>query len=245
MSFVADVFGGGTDVGKVAGKSSKKTINKLFPLAQEKVLGGLNINTGLSNINAATGAVNVDPLGRNLQLGALGTFQGQLGETRESLLGNQGAFQQARVNPLLERLAAGRGELSRGLSRTGVRGTFRDRAIQDFDIAGERAVGDQRAIATQESLSAISSLDAAGFAAGTGVGAQLFNQELQALGLSANTITALKAISANLATGAASVGANIGGSQAQVDASGGQALAGLLGSGLQAAGTAFAPVPTA
>jgi len=241
MSAVKDFFGGGTDAAKVSNQSAKKTISKLFPMAQDEVLGGLSVGTGLSRIDPRTGQIVVDPLGRDLQLDSLGTFKGQLGETRAGLLGNQGAFQQARVNPLLEQLAGRRGERERDLSRTGVRGTFRDRSLQDFDIQGQRAVGDQRALATQESLSAINQLDAAGFAAGTGVGAQLFDQELQALGLSANTITALKAISANLATGAASTGANIAGTQAQVDATGGQAVAGILGSGLGAAGTFFRP----
>ena len=238
MSDVKDVFGT-SDVSGTANKSTKKTINKFFPLAQDKVLVGVGFDTGLSTIDPRTGQISVDPTGRNLQLDALGTFQGQLGDTRSSLLGNQGAFQQARVNPLLEQLALRRGERERDLSRTGVRGTFRDRSLQDFDIAGERAVGDQRAIATQESLTAINQLDAAGFAAGTGVGAQLFNQELQALGLSANTITALKAIAANLTTGAASIRANIGSAQATNDAQVGANIAGLLGSGATAAGTAL------
>ena len=172
----------------VPGKIRPGKIRKAALKNKEALLTDLNISTGFSGIDARTGEVNIDPLSRNLRTQALGEFTGNLGETRSGLLGNKNAFNQARVNPLIETLARGRGELGRGLSRTGVRGTFRDRALQDFDIAGERALGDQRAIAEQESLTAINSIDQLMFNAQTGVATDTFNEELAQLGFGLDTI---------------------------------------------------------
>jgi hypothetical protein len=198
---------------------------------------GLDISTGSSSVNAGTGEVNVDPSGRALKIGALDNFNKNLGETRSSLLGNKGAFSQARVNPLMETLAKGRGALSRDLSRTGVRGTFRDRSLTDFDIAGERALGDQRAIAEQESLSAINSIDQLMFNATSGTGTDIFNEELAALGFGRDTINVINSLANNLAVGAG----NIANSSAATSAISSQArsenITGLLGAGLSAFGS--------
>jgi hypothetical protein len=198
---------------------------------------GLDISSGLSGVNAGTGEVNIDPSGRALKIGALEQFNTNLGETRSSLLGNKGAFSDARVNPLVESLAKGRGALSRDLSRTGVRGTFRDRSLQDFDIAGNRAVGDQRALAEQESLSAINTIDQLSFNATSGTGTDIFNEELKALGFGLDTINVINSLANNLAVGSG----NIANSSAATSAISSQArsenITGLLGAGLSAFGS--------
>jgi hypothetical protein len=198
---------------------------------------GLDISSGLSGVNAGTGEVNIDPSGRALKIGALEQFNTNLGETRSSLLGNKGAFSDARVNPLVESLAKGRGALSRDLSRTGVRGTFRDRSLQDFDIAGNRAVGDQRALAEQESLNAINTIDQLSFNATSGTGTDIFNEELAKLGFGLDTINVINSLANNLAVGAG----NIANSSAATSAISSQArsenITGLIGAGLSAFGS--------
>lgn len=198
---------------------------------------GLNIRSGLSNVDAATGEVNIDPFGRDLRRNALGDFTGRLGETRSSLLGNKGAFNQARVNPLIETLGRGRGELSRGLSRTGVRGTFRDRALADFDIAGERALGDQRAIAEQESLTAINAIDQLTFNAQTGVATDSFNEELKALGFGLDTINVINSLANNLAVGAGNIAQSSTANANLVSQARTENITGAIGAGLSAFGS--------
>jgi hypothetical protein len=197
---------------------------------------GLDISTGLSSVNAGTGAVSIDPSSRQLRQGALDTFNTSLGGTRDALLGNKNAFNEARVNPLIDTLARGRGELGRGLSRTNVRGTFRDRALADFDIQGERALGDQRAIAEQESLTAINAIDTQLFNASSGVASENFNEELKALGFGLDTINIINSLANNLAVGSG----NIANSSAATSAISSQArsenITGLIGAGLSAFG---------
>ena len=201
MSFITDTLFGE----KPKTYSPGKLIRQFTP-AYEQVTQGLTegVSTPYSNVNPFTGQSTIDPTGRNLNLGALDTYIQNLGSTRSSLLGNQGAYQQARVRPLAERLALGRGQLQRGLGQTGVRGTFANRALQNYDIQGERALGDARALAQSETLNALSQLDQALFEGQTGVGQNLFNQELASLGLNVDFINNLRSIAANLSTGAGS-----------------------------------------
>lgn len=204
--------GGGSSVRADPGSTIKH-----YPYAQDAIFGNTSYSTPYSSLDPNTGLISIDPTGRNLNLSGLNTYAQNLGQTRESLLGNQGAFMQARVNPMLEQLAAGRGLLSRDLNRTGVRGTFRNQAMQNYDINAERAVADQRALATNETLNALNILDQNLFNAQTGVGTNIQNQEMAALGLSAETINSLKAIAANLTTGGASAGASASAAAAQAD----------------------------
>jgi hypothetical protein len=199
---------------------------------------GLDISSGRSSVNAGTGEVNIDPSSRSLRQGALNTFNTSLGGTRNALLGNKSAFNEARVNPLEETLARGRGELSRGLNRTGVRGTLRDRAIQDFDIQGERALGDQRAIAEQESLTAINSIDQLMFNANTGFATDNFNQELTELGFGLDTINIINSLANNLAVGSGNIAQSSNASAALVSQARSENITGALGAGLSAFGNA-------
>ena len=228
MGGVVDaIFGGGGD--DVEGTNPRENV-ALFSDAQDRVLRDFGqFSTGLSTLDPRTGGISFDPTGRALNLGALGDFNANLGQTRNSLLGNQGAFMNARVNPLIDRLASGRGELSRGLNRTGVRGTFRQRALKDYDIAGERALGDARALATNDTLGALTALDQSLFNAGTGVGTNVFNQQMQELGLSIDTVNALKAIASNLATGASSTAAGASARAGELDQARQDNILGTLG----------------
>lgn len=237
MGGVVDaIFGGGADSVETY---SPAQVMAGYPTAQDYILGGLDIGTGYSAFDPLTGQISIDPTGRNLNLGGLSEFRTNIGQTRESLLGNQGAYMNARVNPLLEQLARGRAGLQRETARTGVRGTFRDRSLLDYDIAGERAAGDARALATNETLNAISQLDQALFNASTGVGTNIFNQEMASLGLSMDAINNLRAIAANLTTGAGSVASSTQAAAAQADQARSSALSGFLGTGLTAAGMYF------
>jgi len=231
MGGVVDaIFGsGGSDV---SGTDPKENI-RLFGNAQDQILGGVDqFSTGFSSLDPRSGVINIDPTGRNLNLTSLGIFGQNLGQTRESLLGNQGAFMNARVNPLIEQLAAGRGQLERSINRTGVRGTLQNQALQNYDIAGNRAVADQRALATNDSLNALTTLDQLLFQGGTGVGQNITDQELATLGLSVDTVKVLKAIASNLATGAASTAADASAYAGKLDAARSGNILGTLGLGL-------------
>ena len=202
MSFVTDAL-----FGKSPEAIAPERLVGLFDPSREQVFSGIpeeGFGTPFSTLNPRSGALSVDPLGRNLNLQGLDNFSSRIGQTRESLVGNQGAFINARVSPLLERLQAGRGQLQRGLGRTGVRGTFADRSLQDFDINAARAEGQARSLARQETDQAITALDQMLFGAETGVGQNVFNQEITSLGLSAEVINNLRAIAANLATNSGS-----------------------------------------
>ena len=235
MGGLVDTFfgpgGGGIETPK-QGKVLKK-LPKTFGLLTEGIEGG----TQFSGLDPRTGRLSLDPTGRNLRLGGLETFGERLGETRESLLGNQGAFVNARVRPLVERLTAGRGALRRGLGRTGVRGTFANQALQDFDIRAGRAEGDARAIAEAETLNAITALDKALFSGQAGVGQQLAGEELKALGLSSNAIQSLQQIASGLLQGTTGANVQAQTAQAAADTTRAQNLLGFIGSGSEAAGS--------
>ena len=250
VSLASSLFGDkpekGPRISDIRSQASK-TRNKLLFGETLKVGGqtttnpGLDISTGFSNVNAGTGAVNIDPASRQLRQGALDTFNTSLGGTRNALLGNKNAFNEARVNPLKETLARGRGELGRGLSRTGVRGTFRDRSLQDFDIAGERALGDQRAIAEQESITAINSIDQLMFNASTGAATDNFNEELAALGFGLDTINVINSLANNLAVGAGNIAASSTASSNLVNQARTENITGAVGAGLSAFGSLSRP----
>ena len=240
----SSLFGGGGDEGpSINDNLFSGAINKKNLLSGNKTLGlpGLDISTPNSSVNAGTGAVSIDPLAREKTLGGLSDFTANLGETRAGLLGNKGAFQQARVAPLIEQLAAGRGARERDLSRTGVRGTFRDRSLLDFDIAGDRAVADQRALAEQESLSAINAIDQLQFNATSGTATNIFNQELAALGFGQETINIINSLANNLAVGAGSIAQGSARTGALADQARTENITGLIGAGL----TAYGQLPNA
>ena len=104
--------------------------------------------------------------------------------------GNQGAYIQARVNPLMQQIAQRQGQLEQSLGRRGVAGSsFGDQALNVFGMDSQRALGDARAMATNEALGMRSQLNN-GLAQGSEL---LLRNELGALGLADQNIQNLLA----------------------------------------------------
>jgi hypothetical protein len=132
----------------------------------------------------------------------LESFNTSLGGIEAKLKSNANPFAMARVNPILERTAIGRGELSRGLARRGIFGPLAGDAMSRYDIDASRAEADARALAENDTLNALLGLNTQRFnaaltavqgfqsldAAQQQVAAQDLQQELAALGLSAPDI---------------------------------------------------------
>lgn len=240
MSGVKDLLGGDKPdrigIGKI--------IDKKFPKAREQIFGGIpEISTGFSTFNPREGLFSIDPTGRDLQLGGLERFRESLGDTRETFLGNRQAFEDATVRPLLQRIEAGRGALTRELGRTNVRGTFRDRPIESYDIAAGQAETDARAKATDRFLDAITALDTSLLKAESGTGQQIFDQELKALGFSQTAVDNLMRYAVNLTTGASSAGVQSAASANQANLQRQQNIIGGIGtivSGLASGGAGAA-----
>lgn len=157
------------------------------------------INTGYSFMDGQN--VNIDPSIRQMQnasYGELGDatsrFLGTNSDLRNSLAGNQGAYMQARVNPILQRFATLRGQTQQNLGMRKLSGSsFADQSMRNIDLDASRAEGDARALATNESAAALSGLDAAALEAssnkanfGNTIAQQRLQQELSALGLGLN-----------------------------------------------------------
>lgn len=230
MSFVTDFLFGE----KQKPIPQSKLIGE-FGTAQDQVFGAVpegGLTTGASTLNPRTGALSIDPLGRNLNLEGLDRFGQELGQQREALLGNKGAFQEARVNPLVEQLAAGRGQLERNIGRTGVRGTIGQNALQNYDIGGQRALGDARALAEQETQTALNQISTQLFEGTTGTGQNIFTQELQGLGLSSQTLTQLISFMQALTTGTAAAAVSSANQAAATNQARANAIRTTIGAGL-------------
>ena len=201
------LFGGGDsgpDFADVLFGQGAAKKNLLF--GREKLgIPAFTPSTPFSALDPGSGEVNIDPMARQLGLDAFGQFSGALGESRSALLGNQNAFERARVDPLLQQLMQGRAGRERELGRTGVRGTFRNRDLLDFDLASQRELGNARSIAAQDTINAVQAIDTMLFNAGTGTGLNIFNQELASLGLGIDTVNAINALAQGLSTSAASI----------------------------------------
>lgn len=152
-------------------------------------------STGASTL--AGGNINIDPSIRGLYDESLGTTRGLLSSTmasRDDLIGNRSDFIQARTNPLRERIAQRRGQLNRELGRRGVFGTFANKERTNLDIDSERAMQDAEASALREALQTEAGYTQLAQALNTniqGIASGRFNQELQSLGLSLNSILGL------------------------------------------------------
>ena len=233
------------------GSANPQSFINAFPGALNAVQAQIpqsGFGTGFSTLNPRTGALSMDPLGRNLNLQGLDTYANSLGDIQNSLMGNQGALMQARVNPVLERLAAGRGQLQRGLGQTGVRGTFANQTMQNYDINAGRAEGDARAIAQSETTNAMAQIAQNLFGAQQGTASNIFTQELQGLQLSTATMQNLLSIAANLSTGAGSNAVALQGNQGTQNANAANMFGSIIGPSVNALGGAlgnyFSPTPT-
>jgi len=106
---------------------------------------------------------------------------------RNDMLGNNSAYIQARVNPLLQQQEARRGELRQNIGMRGLDGSsFGQQALTNFDTDTNRSIADQRALATKEGMDSAmqtfalqSSLNNENF----DVAKARLNQELSALGM--------------------------------------------------------------
>lgn len=123
--------------------------------------------TGYSTVQ--NGIVNIDPSVRALQdqgIGSLnaglsqlgratGEFGTNLGQLRQSLLGNQGAFMRARTAPMERLFSEQRGQLTQSLGRRGLGGSsIAERALTRQALDQTGALADQRSLALQESIGA-------------------------------------------------------------------------------------------
>lgn len=152
-----------------------KITKTLFGGSDQKSSSGTTFDvksTPYSNLNG--NALTLDPSIRALQEQGLSGIQGLipgyqqgtagvlggLASTRQGLVGNQGAFMQARLNPLQQQLASQQGELQRGIGLRGLGGSsFGQQAMTNFATDAGRALGDAGALATQESLGALTGVD--------------------------------------------------------------------------------------
>ena len=179
MGGVVDtIFGGGqAQSGPTLGlnKTAKK-LNKRYP----SIFG-----TGYSTIDRTLGQTALDPFIRDTLTGGLNRFTENTQDIRNRLLSNENPFTQAMVDPYLRAYERGRGELQRNVARTGVRGTFADRSLQDYDISGQRELGNVRAEAEARTLDALTALDQSQYEADRATAVAVLDQELKSLGLSA------------------------------------------------------------
>lgn len=137
------------------------------------------IQTPFSKVHE--GAARLDPTIRDTFTRGLTNLQGLYDQAG----GNQGAFIQARVNPLEAQIAQNRGALERSISQRGLGGSsFGNQALTSFNMDAGRALGDARALATNEAMNQQATLQQLMF----GGGEELLKQELAALGLGANNI---------------------------------------------------------
>lgn len=202
----------------------------------------------------------------NQNLDRLRQIEGGLAADEARLRGNQSDFIQARVSPLQDTLAQRRAQLQESQARRGIRGSsFGEADVTNLDVTGERALADQRALATQESLNAIlanTSTRLQTLAQNENVAKDIFNAQqavetgefaraLEGLGLSIQTRNTLLALASNLFRGAASAAANFGqvgaglagtvaGLEQSQQSTGLGVLGGLLGSGI-GSGTTSSP----
>ena len=132
------------------------------------------------------GFTDFDPAIRGAMMENMNNTRGLYNEAG----GNQGAYIQARVNPLMQQIAQRQGQLEQSLGRRGVAGSsFGDQALNVFGLDSQRALGDARAMATNEALGMRGQLNN-GLAQGSEL---LLRQELGALGLADQNIQNLLA----------------------------------------------------
>jgi hypothetical protein len=145
----------------------------------------------------AGGNIRIDPSVKALTEETLGTTRGLLTSTlasRDDLIGSRSDFIKSRTNPLRERIAERRGSLNKELGRRGVFGTFASKERTNLDIEGERALQDAETKALGEALKTEAGFTQLAQSLNLSIqdiSSGKFNQELQALGLSTNSILGL------------------------------------------------------
>ena len=170
------------------------------------------INPAIQNMRMK--AVENIPQYQDQYNSALNQYQSGITDQLGQVTGNQNAFMQARVNPLLQQAALTRGNIVNSLTQRGLGGSsFYTQGLGNFEREIAGAAGDQRALATQESLGMQNQLLGQQFgAAQQGVANQRsldqsyaeianmnLNQELAALGLTPSDIGAISGAANNAA----------------------------------------------
>ena len=169
-----------------AGSGQQETIGKQG--MNRNPYAGMGISTQYSK--ARLGNVRMDPSIRALQeetLAKNNNLYNDLGQSARDLMGNQSAYIQARVNPLEADFAQRYGALERNLGLRGLSGSsFGEQSKDSFTADKNRALGDARALATNDSLNQLAQIRAQQFSS-IGLDAQTsrdrFMQEMAALGL--------------------------------------------------------------
>lgn len=139
------LFGGGSSLlGLLGGAGMLKLLTNEATKVSDTPT---KISTPFSSVN--NGVVSLDPTIRNSFMESMGNFRGLFDQAG----GNQGAYIQARVNPMEQQFAQQRGALERSLGLRGVSGSsFGDQSMTNFDIDSQRALGDARALATNDAI---------------------------------------------------------------------------------------------
>lgn len=151
-------------------------------------------------------------------------LRGDLDTLRDEFSGNQNAFINARVNPLRAQVAQQRGNLRQDLGRRGVVGSLGNRELSGFDFDAGRALGDAESLATADALAArqglikqqqgidqeTARLLSNELSASTGVNSEMFNREIQGLGLGVDSLMNLLSIASNLSTSSGSQAVHVG-----------------------------------
>lgn len=130
------------------------------------------ISTGYSTANQ--GKVNIDPSIRAIQDQGLANLTGLYGQAgqygdelisntrgiRERFMGNESAYKQSLINPILAQVSQRRGELQRSIGQRGLAGSsFGEQAQTNFDIDTQRQLQDARAQAEMSNLQALTGID--------------------------------------------------------------------------------------
>jgi hypothetical protein len=130
-------------------------------------------NTGYSSINGNT--ISIDPSIRKIQDDALGNYASIYGDVgnatnrfltqtnslRDKYLGNEGAFMQARVNPVKQATASIYGAAQQDMGRRRVGGSsFGYSTLRDIETQGAREEADARALATNDIAGFLNTLNA-------------------------------------------------------------------------------------
>jgi hypothetical protein len=158
---------GGVVKSLIGGSKSKSTTSSM---PQVIPANPFNIQTGSGGISAtpAGATVTLYPYARNLYREGAGvlrdygsvfrpafdTATGLITEDIGRMRSAENPFIQARVRPLEQQIATGRGQLQRGLSQRGVFGSLGATEMANYDLRTQAQLGDARAQATVEALNA-------------------------------------------------------------------------------------------
>lgn len=180
---VKNIFGGGKT--KVSETPISVPIKYSDPRDFVARAGGNTLSVrGGSNVNLTGGRVN--KIARSA-LTDIKNQKGRVGQLARGLRGNNNAFIQARVRPMESALSEQLATQSRDFAQRGVFGSLSANEQTKARFLGEQAIADERAKATDESLSKL--FDAETLSRGltqdqAGVAETLMKDELSRLGLS-------------------------------------------------------------